>query len=287
MKSFATINSSQKWFHRLLVLYPRGYREEFGPHMSQLFKDCSREALDTHGTPGLITLWLTTLPDLFKTAFEENFKEITHMSTEKFHRLGKLAFVLGAALFLLVFVISGMETSYNDPLGGTDALIEYSKLGVGPLAMLMFFVGIAALRSAYGDAAGPSAKTGLTLSAFASLVSLVGAIGLGLQPWSNWLDGAWYLFFFGADIMLLGIGLFGLSCMRRNVLAGINWLFALGGLLLPVITLLLLAAQMFIGTQNQLPEWTSQLAIGVTTLSLLAAGLLLQGAAEPAPRASR
>jgi hypothetical protein len=44
---------------------------------------------------------------------------------------------------------------------------------------------------------------------------------------------------------------------------------------------------MFIGTQNQLPEWTSQLAIGVTTLSLLAAGLLLQGAAEAAPKPAK
>src|SRR3990170_6263296 len=149
MKSFASVNFSQKLFSRLLVLYPRGYREEFGPHMSQLFKDCSREALAVRGTTGLITLWLATLPDLFKTAFEENFKEITHMSKEKFHRLGKWAFVLGAALFLLAFVIGSMETSTEDPLGGPDALIEYFKLGVAPLAMLLFFVGIASLRSAF------------------------------------------------------------------------------------------------------------------------------------------
>src|SRR3990172_6563072 len=98
MESFASVSLSQKIFSRLLVLYPRGYREQFGPHMSQLFKDCSREALALRGTTGLITLWLATLPDLFKTAFEEKFKEITHMSKEKFHRLGKWAFVLGARI---------------------------------------------------------------------------------------------------------------------------------------------------------------------------------------------
>src|SRR3970282_1936519 len=148
--------------------------------MSQLFKDCSREALAVRGTTGLITLRLGTLPDLFKTAFEENFKEITHMSKEKFHRLGKWAFVLGAALFLLAFMIGSMETSTEDPFGGPDALIEYFKLGIGPLAMLLFFVGIASLRSAYGDAAGSVAKTMLSVAAIGSLIGGIGAIGMGL-----------------------------------------------------------------------------------------------------------
>src|SRR3990170_4459003 len=221
MNSFAKDNFSQRLFSRLLVLFPRGYREEFGPHMSQLFKDCSREALALRGTTGLITLWLATLPDLFKTAFEENFKEITHMSKEKFHRLGKWAFVLGAALFLLAFVIGGMETSTEDPLGGPDALIEYFKLGIGPLAMLLFFVGIASLRSAYGDAAGSVAKAMLSIASIGSGLMLSGEI---------W----WYTFFGGTLFMLLGIGVFGIYCMQHKVLPGINWLFALGGLTLPL-----------------------------------------------------
>ena len=245
--------------------------------MSQLFKDCSREALAVGGTTGLITLWLATLPDLFKTAFEENFKEITHMSKEKFHRLGKWAFVLGAALFLLAFVIGGMETSYYDPLGGPDALIEYFKLGVGPLAMLLFFVGIASLRSAYGEAAGSVAKTMLSVAAIGSLVGGIGAFGSGLMMRGElW----WYLFFGGTLFMLLGIGVFGVYCMQRKVLRGLNWLFALGGLTLPLLSLAQIVFQLVTDSQTNPAEWASQLALGVTTVALLAAGLQLQGVQE-------
>ena len=252
--------------------------------MSQLFKDCSREALALRGTTGLITLWLATLPDLFKTAFEENFKEITHMSKEKFHRLGKWAFVLGAALFLLAFVIGGMETSTEDPLGGPDALIEYFKLGIGPLAMLLFFVGIASLRSAYGDAAGSVAKTMLSIAAIGSLIGGIGAIGMGLmlsgEPW-------WYLFFGGAMFMLLGIGVFGVYCMQRKVLPGLSWLFALGGLTLPLLSLAQIVFQLATDTQANPAEWASQLALGVTSLALLAAGLQLQGTQDIAPKTAK
>jgi len=274
----ATMKFSEKLFSRLLVLYPRGYREEFGPHMSQLFKDCSREALAVRGTTGLITLWLATLPDLFKTAFEENFKEITHMSKEKFYRLGKWAFVLGALLFLLAFVVGAMETSTYDPLGGPDALIEYFNLGVGPTAMLLFFVGIAALRGAYGDAAGFTAKTMLSVAAIGALVGGVGAIGLRLmlsgEPW-------WYLFFGGAMFMLLGIGVFGLACMQRKVLPGLGWLFAVGGLTLPLLSLAQMTFQIVTDSQSNPAVWASQLALGITTLALLAAGLQLQGVEAP------
>ena len=275
METFASVKFSQKLFSRLLVLYPRGYREEFGPHMSQLFKDCSREALALRGTTGLITLWLATLPDLFKTAFEENFKEITHMSKEKFHRLGRWAFVLGAALFLLAFVIGSMETSTEDPLGGPAALIEYFKLGVAPLAMLLFFVGIASLRSAYGDAAGSVAKAMLSIAAIGSLVGGVGAIGTGLMLSEG---TSWYLFFGGTLFMLLGIGVFGIYCMQRNVLPGLSWLFVLGGLTLPLLSVLGIIYQTVTDSQSSPAAWISQLALGVTALSLIAAGLQLQGA---------
>jgi len=247
MESFASVSLSQKIFSRLLVLYPRGYREQFGPHMSQLFKDCSREALALRGTTGLITLWLATLPDLFKTAFEENF------STE-------------------------------DPLGGPDALIEYFKLGIGPLAMLLFFVGIASLRSAYGDAAGSVAKTMLSIAAIGSLIGGIGAIGMGLmlsgEPW-------WYLFFGGAMFMLLGIGVFGVYCMQRKVLPGLSWLFALGGLTLPLLSLAQIVFQLATDTQANPAEWASQLALGVTSLALLAAGLQLQGTQDIAPKTAK
>lgn len=235
--------------------------------MSQLFKDCSREALALRGTTGLITLWLATLPDLFKTAFEENFKEITHMSKEKFHRLGRLAFALGA---LLVFPALGVISSER-----SSGLIEYLRFGVGPVAMLLFFVGIAALRSAYGDSAGTAAKAWLTLSAAAALISMVVAITAGLYL-GNW-GGT--VFFGGQVVMLLGIGLFGVYCLRRGVLPGLNWLLVIGGLLFPVSSLGFVT-NVFNGVG------LGFLLFGISLLSLVAAGLL-QPTQETTPKPSR
>jgi hypothetical protein len=286
MNSYPLLDNSQKVFVRLLRLYPREYREAFGPPMAQLFKDCSREALSTRGTIGLITLWLATLPDLFKTALEETFKEITHMSKEKFFRMGRWAFLLGAVLFLLMFVVGSLETSTYDPLGGPDALIEYLKLGIGPLALGLLFIGVVAIRSAYGDAAGPSAKAALLASALGSLLAVVGTLGMQLSVGLSWAGEIWwYLFFGGAMLTLLGIGVFGLACLQRKLLPGIAWLFALGGLILPLISLAQIVYQLATDAQANPSPLASALAIGLTTTALLAAGLQLHGVEPQAKKA--
>jgi hypothetical protein len=272
---------SQRIFIRLLALYPRGFREEFGPHMSQLFKDCSREALALRGTPGLITLWLATLPDLFKTAFEENFKEITHMSKEKFHRLGRWAFVLGAALIALAFVTDSMAESFG-LFRGSGAWVEYVMRGIMPTALLMFLLGIASLRSAYGAAAGGMAKIWLSVSAVAALASLAASLAHSFGREDAWL---WNAYAGGAVVMFLGIGLFGVVCIRRNLLPGSNWLLAIGGLALPVFAVAATVIPALLDSEGNALDFVVQVALGVTVLSLLAAGLLLQGAQESASRA--
>lgn len=68
--------ASQKLFAQLLHWYPPGFREDYGDQIAQVFRDCSREALESGGIRGLIGLWLTTLPDLFKTALQEHLRQI-------------------------------------------------------------------------------------------------------------------------------------------------------------------------------------------------------------------
>lgn len=74
--SASALHASQKVFARLVRLYPRGFRKEYGRQITQIFRDCSKEALSTAGLNGLIHLWLTTLPDLIKTAAQEHLKEL-------------------------------------------------------------------------------------------------------------------------------------------------------------------------------------------------------------------
>jgi hypothetical protein len=100
------------------------------------------------------------------------------------------------------------------------------------------------------------------------------------EPW-------WYLFFGGALFMLLGIGVFGVYCMQRKVLPGLNWLFAIGGLTLPLGSLVQIVYQLVTDSQVNPAEWLSVLALGVTSLSLLAAGLQLQGVKATTSKATK
>jgi capsular polysaccharide biosynthesis protein len=69
------VTFSVKIYGYLLALYPSRHRREFGPAMSQLFRDQCRDALREAGCWGLAGLWLGTLPDLAKSSMREQFAE--------------------------------------------------------------------------------------------------------------------------------------------------------------------------------------------------------------------
>ncbi|MEX2143580.1 MAG: hypothetical protein WD740_03220 [Anaerolineales bacterium] len=213
------LNFSQRAFTRLLVLYPREYRQEYGPLMAQLFKDCSREAIGQHGGSALLALWASTLLDLFKTAFEEHFKELTHMSKEKFIRLGGWALMIGA--FGLLVLLFGLG--------------EFATFGVGPLSMLLLLVGTLALRNRYGQSGGPGVKNALAFSALGAGVACIGTLGLALQqPGEVW----WYMFFFGLMAQLVGQAIFGLACARQQLLPYWNGLPLVGSGIVPLMVVI-------------------------------------------------
>ncbi len=266
------LNISQRVFTRLLMLYPHEYRQEYGPRMAQLFKDCSREAVGQSGAAALFNLWTATLLDLFKTAFEEHFKELTHMSKEKFTRLGGWALIVGALLLLPLLGLGNLENW----LGSWSA---YITVGLGPLCMLLLATGTLALRNAYGSEASATGKAALGFSVIAAVVSAVGTVGLGLLlPGEIW----WTLFFFGFALHLLGIGLFGVTCIQKKALPGLNWLLAAGGLALPLLSIASIVIQFDIGTQF------SFVGIGLVMLAYLASGIqLLRAPAQKAKTATR
>ena len=274
------LDFSQRAFTRMLVLYPREYRQEYGPLMAQLFKDCSREAIGQHGGSALLALWASTLLDLFKTAFEEHFKELTHMSKEKFIRLGGWALMVGAIFLMLILTLGSLETSFDDPLGGRDAWVEYMKLGVGPLGMLLLMTGTLALRSAYGQVG----RAALSVSAVAAFAAAVGALGLGLLIPGDGVS--WSLFFLGTVIHFFGLGVFAVNCVQRNVMPGVNWLLVLGGFALPALGLFQIAIQLITGTDFYLGEWVQSSILGITAFPLLVVGYQLQRGSGPVAKAA-
>ena len=69
------VSLSSQFYGLLLIAYPSHFREEYGHHMAEVFRDCCRDAQRQHGTPGVIGLWLPTLGDLAATAVVEHISE--------------------------------------------------------------------------------------------------------------------------------------------------------------------------------------------------------------------
>ena len=97
-----TLTFSRKIYGRLLLAYPKAYREEYGPAMAQLFRDQCRDAWnEAHGW-GLVKLWLRVLPDLVKTSVIERCSTLTKRKSVS----DKMATLIQPrAIFLKVFAV--------------------------------------------------------------------------------------------------------------------------------------------------------------------------------------
>ncbi|MCL4257325.1 MAG: hypothetical protein KJZ53_02210 [Anaerolineales bacterium] len=158
-----TLAASQRWFVRLLRCYPRSFRQAYGAHVAQVFRDSSREALATAGARGLAGLWLATLPDLLKTATQEHVKELqmnNFLSDPKTR--AQVAFVLClplAAITLLSAV--GVDPS-SLPIPGNPGIVS-------GIALVMMLLGL----WLYGAPTGLSALIGLLITAPFAAMELV------------------------------------------------------------------------------------------------------------------
>jgi len=114
-----TVLNSQKLYERLLALYPKAHRQEYGPPMVQLFRDQSRNAWREARSWGVACLWLQVLPDLLRTSFLEHLSELKGEKSmaEKISELArpssapvKAFFGVAGLVFLTVFMLSTIIT---------------------------------------------------------------------------------------------------------------------------------------------------------------------------------
>ena len=102
---------SVKLYKRLLVVYPRKHRLEFGSSMTQHFRDQCRDAWNEGGRFGLAGLWPRVLMDLLKTSAAEHLQNLKRKipMLEKFLRnfyansTSRITFV---AVTMVVFLLT-------------------------------------------------------------------------------------------------------------------------------------------------------------------------------------
>jgi hypothetical protein len=67
---------SERVYRLLLKAYPLEFRREYGPHMTQVFRDCRRAELRSGNRLGHVILWVRTVLDLIQTVLKEQFESI-------------------------------------------------------------------------------------------------------------------------------------------------------------------------------------------------------------------
>ena len=133
------IDASVAAYRALLHLYPTEHRDQYGPHMLQVFRDCCRDAYHQRYTLGLLDLWLTTILDLTKTALEERTRRGTTMNREAIIRASGLAAALGGGLWAWLIL-----TINQRPAGGVYGYRNLDDLGVMFVVTLaLFALGVA------------------------------------------------------------------------------------------------------------------------------------------------
>jgi len=126
---------STRVYRLLLRFYPLEFRQEYGLHMAQVFRDCCRTADVCEGWSGLWNLWLRTLFDLIRTAPSEHLENLRkENSLMKNLRNDALAFggCIGIIVIAMVLLNYGRKHDVSTILVvgyALDALITTGVIG--------------------------------------------------------------------------------------------------------------------------------------------------------------
>lgn len=97
---------SKQLFQLLLFAYPRDFRVEFGPEMTQVFYDCYR---DTHsrGLASVAEFWLHVIVDIIQTAPLERWEMFRKGETMRNLKRDAIGLVACLTIIVVAFLLLG------------------------------------------------------------------------------------------------------------------------------------------------------------------------------------
>ena len=218
------VNLSATLYRLLLETYPTHFRQEYGPHMLQVFRDCCRKAYRTGGLPGMLWLWALTFFDYLQSLIEEHTQRGVHMNKTKFIRLSGWAFIVGAFAWVLGWAVNDIQ--YNNPynaftfsLGKYVGYLYASVQILVPAAIILTIVGMLGLYLRHAEQAGRLGRSGLIIALAAGVTAVLSfSLEIFMQFEYAWIG-------VGITILLIFIGLtiFGIAVLRNRVLP--RWKF--------------------------------------------------------------
>jgi hypothetical protein len=220
-----------EWFYRaLLYLYPKKFRAAYGQQMHLTFRDACRVAYHRNGVGGLLALWLPTLLDLFKSAFEERARqgEITMSKARSIALAGPLTILIGS--MWAVTSIGGFV--FQTLLSGDESFLGFVAIPffLSFVPMLFALIGT---RLRFHQDAGGLGRLGLALSVAGCVGVIVSVLAhpllSGVAPEGEqrtWVNYAALVCFLSIRI---GYILFGVDALRYSLLPCWNLLPLLVG----------------------------------------------------------
>jgi len=272
MTQISPVRFSVGVYRLLLAAYPKAFRDEYGPHMVQVFQDLSIRAYRQNGSDGILRLWAITLFDLFKSVVEEHLQKETNMNKSTFIRISGWSLILGALAYAFLFLGWYLDEHY--PLlhwEDTYGLAGYiSGFMVAPF---LTAIGVLGLRSRYGNAIGAGGRSTLLVATLAGLgLTIVGILGEYLDLFGRYTDTPFNLLMFGNGVLMFSLALFGFMALASKPLPRWNGLPIAAGIIFP--------AMLFIGfVLRLLSAFTVAVGIGllIQLVSMVVLGFILQG----------
>lgn len=245
------VSLSVKVYRLFLVAYPAKFKQEYGPHMLQVFGDYCTHVFHQNGSKGMIRLWAITLFDLFQSLIEEHLQKETEMTKSKFIKLSGWAFIVGSFAFLTI-------------LSGS---IAGSMIG-----SILLAIGMLGLRARYGESVGSFGRNFL----------LIGVVGMILAyaavPIFREVESLYILPYAGPAVLLLGLTMFGLVTLVKKPLSHANWLPLFAGIWYPAIYFpIFVYILLNNGTwpESDLPYTPIQIMLSVQFIALCVLGAIL------------
>lgn len=275
-------------YHRLVVIYPPSFKDEYAQHMVQVFRDRSLDTYRHQGVTGMPRIWAETLIDLIKTVSEEHLQRGVTMTRDTFIRLSGWALIVGVVLIILSIMgladESRMRMMLYDLLGPPATTpVYYQVRSIASVATGILWIGgpgfitlgLLGLQLSYGRKTGNWGRLFLWISIASGILATFTVVG-----WTLIIDLSWELFFWALVAMLLSLGLFGVVATREKPMPRGNFLPLLAGLPAGLWAAVTATISAVTGTEvmNSLPLLSQALQL-LTVVSLIALGFVL--AASP------
>ena len=100
------MSPSKQLFQLMLLAYPRDFRLEYGPEMTQVFCDCYRDS-NSRGLATIAELWLRVILDVIRTAPLERWETLGRSETMRNLKRDALGLLACLAITVVAFLLLG------------------------------------------------------------------------------------------------------------------------------------------------------------------------------------